>query len=162
MKEKKNGSKFAGRKVQKYYKPVNGYVVLKFYEIEQIPLISLRNMEDSGHCEASFMYFYSILSENTPESLDDGSIDLELYESICKDIKGKFFITVGYTTDLDVEKIKAEKEDCEHLLYFWSTDVAWSFFQYHTVNNKSNPMVVTQQYLEQETAAFLRQSVPPF
>lgn len=157
-----NKKKFQNRRIVRYFKPVNGYIVLKFYEIEKIPLISLRNMDDSSHCEASFMYFYNILSEETSESLDEGSIDLLLYEKTCNEITDKLFLTIGYTTTTDTNIIKIDNQDCNHLLYFWSTDIAWSFHYYLSINDNGNPMVVSRAYLEEEIASFQKQSVPPF
>ncbi|MEM7182401.1 MAG: hypothetical protein AAF518_15915 [Spirochaetota bacterium] len=154
--------KFHTRKIEKFVKAISGYSVLKFYEIEEIPLISLRNLDNKGHCKESFAYFYNRLAEESNESLEEKSIDLALYQKICADIKGKLFLTIGYTTDTDTSMIEKENGDCDHLLYFWTTDVAWSFHYYESTVGNGNPSICTREYLKKETVNFRNQESPPF
>ncbi|MEM7180551.1 MAG: hypothetical protein AAF518_06540 [Spirochaetota bacterium] len=113
------------RKPQNFLEPMPGYVVLKFYKIEPIPLVSLRNLNDSQHCHQSFLYFYEKLADSNSDSIEEQSIDLEIYESTQHYIQDKYFMYLGYTTNLDVTHIQKQNQDCDHLYYIKFTDIVY-------------------------------------
>ncbi|MCB1160252.1 MAG: hypothetical protein H7A25_20260 [Leptospiraceae bacterium] len=134
------------RELVNFIEAVPGYVVLKFYEIEQIPLISLRNRSDIGHCQDSFMYFYNSLAESGKHSIEEKSIDLELYDRICEDIKAKYFMLVGYTTHPDAKRIEELNSDCDGLLYFKYSDITFGVHYFLSDFEADYPFVVSKEY----------------
>ena len=142
------------RRIKQYKQPIAGYVVLKFYAIESIPLVSLRNLDDSGHCEESFMHFCNRLCDETSDSLEEGSIDLKLYEQIVEEIKDQLFMTVGYTTNPDIDKIRNDNQDCEHLVFFHFSDIVYGTNLFKGSDSYTSCYIVSNAYYQERKQEF--------
>lgn len=132
-----------------YIEPVGGYIILKFKKIQKIPLIHLRNQECPEEiCLDSFRYFF----KNLVDDIDENSINLQLYEELCEDIKNKFMMMVGYTTNPDTKKFLKAEKDYDSLFYFYYSDIVFgsSYLKTGTIM----PYIVSEDYYKEQERLF--------
>ncbi len=145
-----------------FLEPVAGIIILKFKKIQTVPLVHLRNQTcPEGFCLDSFRHFF----EKLVDDIDENSVDLNLYEEICKDISNKYFLMVGYTTNLDINRLKATiKKDYDHLLYFYFSDIVFGDSLYRKETHIM-PYIVDERYLKEQLQLFeesVRHKIFPF
>ncbi|MEM7183887.1 MAG: hypothetical protein AAF518_23485 [Spirochaetota bacterium] len=133
------------------HEPLPGIVVVKFRKIKPVPLLYLRNQDcPDDFCEDSMMYFFDQLGDE----LENNDIDLEEYKRVWAELSGKYFMSVGYTTNMDLDSILSSEKDYDYMFYYPNpVDVVLELRRFRHYTGE-NVVVVDEKKLQKEKKLF--------